>query len=562
MKLSSEAVSTGATRNVVIGALVFLAAIVVFWPGLAGDFIYDDYVDIRNVDNVFIPGAWPKLFVTASAQLFRPVKYLSYYLDNQLFGWTPRGWHWQSCLWHGINAALVLVLARRFGASEVGAIVGALFFGLHPIHTEAVVWISSRGSLQSTTGVLLMLIGYDAWRTSRARSGMAALILGGVIGFLSKEDALMIFALIALYEWFLRGENLSAIMRDREVWKAILPLGAIALAYVVLRQSVLSGLKQGEHEGGLIGWITTEPVILATYLRQLIWPDPMCIDQPVDYKAGFGFAFWGGLALILLLIASLSFRKEGLRRWQFAIGFFFVTLIPVMGIIPINQARADRFVYLPSVAASLVLAWGWDKGALRPRLRVPVIAILTLWFGVFALRSFDYSKAFLNEQVLWQRVLEVNPNSFRAWANIGALHNNSGHPEEALPFVDRALAIKPEYPEGWIIKAYSLAALGRASEAEALYRKALNSVPDEPRWLFLLADLQQRQNQLAEAEKLYDRIAEVRPGYAEARVAAGALAMTMKKPDKARAHWEAALKADPNNQDARHNLEVLKRQNH
>src|SRR5678815_1065035 len=121
MPVVTERRETRDPLKTVLPLFVLIVSIAVFWPGLKGDFIYDDLVDIRNVDPVFTPGGWSQLFTTASAQLFRPVKYLSYYLDNLLVGWTPNGWHWQSVLWHGLNSVLLFFLARRFGASLIAA---------------------------------------------------------------------------------------------------------------------------------------------------------------------------------------------------------------------------------------------------------------------------------------------------------------------------------------------------------------------------------------------------------------------------------------------------------
>jgi len=538
-------------------ALVFLAGLLVFWPGAAGDFIYDDQVDIRTVDNVFAPGAWPQLFTTASAQLYRPVKYLSYYADNALFGWQPRGWHWQSFLWHAANGVLLGLLARRLGASAMAAALGGLWFAVHPVHAEAVVWISSRASLQSTLGVLVMLLAYDTWRREQRRGVLGMLLAGALIGFFSKEDALMIFPVIALYEWFIRGERSWSVAGQKTFRVAVGALGVVAVLYLALRQSLLSGVKQGEWEGGFSGWAATTPVILVTYLRQLVWPDPMCIDQPVDYRTGFGAAFAFSMLLLAGCAGFICSRRPAWARWQFALGLFFVTLLPVTGIIPINQPRADRFLYLPSVAAALALAWAWDWAAARQRTRTAALAGLTLMLVWFGWRSWDYSKTFLNDRALWENVLAINKESRRAFANLAALANNRGQPQLALELVERSLALKPDYPEAWVIQAYALDRLGRADEAAAIYRRAIERVPDQAIWLYLLADNRERAGQLAEADRLYDRVAEVRPGYVEARVAAGVLAVRMGNRDKAVRHWQAALRYDPANPYARRNLELI-----
>ena len=70
----------------------------------------------------------------------------------------------------------------------------------------------------------------------------------------------------------------------------------------------------------------------------------------------------------------------------------------------------------------------------------------------------------------------------------------------------------------------------------------------DPRWLYLLADLLQREQRLAAAENLYDRIAQSRPNYEDARYAAGMLAIPMHEPAQAEAHLIAVLQTDPANQ--------------
>ncbi len=546
-------------RRALLVLVIFAVGLLIFWPGVEGEFIYDDHVDIRNVDNVFTPGAWPKLFVTASAQLYRPVKYLSYYLDNLWFGWNPTGWHWQSFLWHALNGVFVYALARRFAASAIAAAVGAIWFAIHPVHAEAVVWISSRASLQSTFGVLLLLWCYIRWREAGRKQDFIGLLMAGFIGFFSKEDALMVFPLIAAYEWFIRRQQPLDLIKQRAFLLPVFALGLVALVYVVLRQSILTGLKQGGWEAGFTGWISTLPVILVAYLRQLIWPDPLCIDQPVNYATGFGGAFILSSVLLVTLLAGLLVRRESLARWQFAIVFFFVTLIPVMGLIPINQPRADRFVYLPSVATALTIAWAWDGLRAQPRWRTAGLAFMAATLGWFGWRSWDYAKTFQNDRALWEQVIMVNPQSYRGFANLAAAENNDGRADNGLVLIDKALAIKSQYPEGWVIKAFSLSQLGKVPEAEQLYREAIKSAPDEARWLFLLADLLERQKRFEEAMALYEQIVKVRPAYVDARLSAGVLAAQLGKVALAKEHWEAVLQYDPNNATARQNLEILRK---
>ena len=65
--------------------------------------------------------------------------------------------------------------------------------------------------------------------------------------------------------------------------------------------------------------------------------------------------------------SSTCFKHLLFKTRFFALSFFFIALAPVSGLIPINQPRADRFLYLPSVAAALAVGWLWDWAQARWR---------------------------------------------------------------------------------------------------------------------------------------------------------------------------------------------------
>ena len=173
-----------------------------------------------------------------------------------------------------------------------------------------------------------MLLFYGKWRQQPVWWALVGMFGAAFIGFFSKEDALMVLPLIALYEFFIRRENLIALTKQKAFQIPAFALGALAVIYLALRQSIISGCNQGQRENGFTGWLSTLPVIFTTYLRQLVWPDPMCVDQPVDYSAGFGIAFWLSILALAACGAVLFVRRETWSRWQFALSFFLLRSLP------------------------------------------------------------------------------------------------------------------------------------------------------------------------------------------------------------------------------------------
>ena len=544
--------------HLIVAALVAVVGFVLFSPAMDYEFIYDDHVDVRQVDNVFTPGAWPELFTTTSARLYRPFKYLSYYLDNQFFGWNSKGFHFTNCLLHGMICALLYGVLVRMRITWLGAALGAFWFAVHPAHTEVVAWVSTRASLLSTFAVLGMMWFYIGWRRTGQKTDLVGLALFGFLGFFSKEDALMILPILVAAEWLLNPEGLrvGGLLKRPFVLPAAI-LSVLAVTYVAIRQSLISGLEQGDS-AGLLSVLASLPVLMVRYFGLTILPVEMSIDQYVDYESGFGLKFWLCLLALAPLVAIFFIRRPELGKWKFAIAWFFIFMFPVMGIIPINQPFADRFLYLPGIAFCFAIGFGWDALAEKHRgLRRGFATAYGVFIAVFFIMTVTYLPVWRNEFSLWEHTVQINPKSYRGYTNLAQIANNQGQFEDALPLVNKSLEIKPDFLDGMIVKGYTLQHMGKPVEAERLYRAAISRDPKNTVWLRLLADLLRRHGKPKDAVEIYDAIFALRPGYVDARVDAGVLAANQGDFAQAETHWKIALQHSPGHPLATKNLQIL-----
>jgi len=63
---------------------------------------------------------------------------------------------------------------------------------------------------------------------------------------------------------------------------------------------------------------------------------------------------------LLALLAWFSYKRN--RIFLFWLAWFFVSLLPVLNIVPIAILRADRYLYLPAVGFFLFIGSGFGKG--------------------------------------------------------------------------------------------------------------------------------------------------------------------------------------------------------
>jgi hypothetical protein len=141
------------------------AALLPFLPALDAGFLNWD-------DAVMLVGetGWRGLGVTELRWMlgatvmghWSPLGWVSFALDHAVAGLAPRAFHASNLALHGLNAALVCVVARRLlrpalaprggePAVEAAALAAALLFAAHPLRAETVAWVSDRRDLLCAT---------------------------------------------------------------------------------------------------------------------------------------------------------------------------------------------------------------------------------------------------------------------------------------------------------------------------------------------------------------------------------------------------------------------------
>jgi len=95
-------------------------------------------------------------------------------------------------------------------------------------------------------------------------------------------------------------------------------------------------------------------------------------------------------------------------------------------------------------------------------------------FGVLAAQQRDFAKAV----TLLSRAVQLAPNVAMHRSNLGAALRDFGRPQEALPHIDRALALQPGYWDALVHRGNSLRDLGEAGPAAQAYGEALAIAAD------------------------------------------------------------------------------------
>jgi tetratricopeptide (TPR) repeat protein len=470
------------------GALVLIAgSLLAYLPALGAGYIWDDdfYVtanrtllDGAGLRRIWIePGATPQYY---------PLVFSLFWVEHALWGLQPFGYHLVNLLLHISNALLLVAVLKRLEVP--GAWLAGVLFALHPVNVESVAWITERKNTLSFFFALLSLLAYMRFSSIAASADgpprrwgwyLPALALFAAALF-SKTVACSLPAVILVLIWWKRGR---IGVRDVGPLLPFFLLGGV-LAWVTVT------MERG-HVGAealQIDLSRIERVLLAGrafwfYLFKLLAPLNLTFIYPrwqIDDRAAWQYLF--PIAVAALLVALWLLRRRIGRGPLAAALLFGGILVPALGFIDVYPFRyswvADHFQYHASAAALVLLAAivTTSLGGKAPRLAFALI----LLGGVLGTLTFRQAGMYRNLETLWKETIARNPGAWMAYVNLGSLYTREDRVAEGLPYVQRALELKPEHPLALNTLAYVALHENRFADALHLCERAVRS-PEPPR---------------------------------------------------------------------------------
>ena len=160
-------------------------AVLPFLPAIAGPFLWDDYW-LHHPRRVEWYRTWrPK---RGGWRGPRSLTHLAHVFLYRLFKLKTYGWHGLNLALHAANTSLVWGLAAELGPSPEFALRVAVVFALHPLHSQAVCYISNLATLLSA---VFNLAGFAC----AIAGNLPAAIAAHYLGWKSKQDTLIWIAL-------------------------------------------------------------------------------------------------------------------------------------------------------------------------------------------------------------------------------------------------------------------------------------------------------------------------------------------------------------------------------
>ena len=200
-----------------VGLLAFL----LYLPTVAYDFTFDDGVIVARNPAVQQWGQWKLIFAAdywpgTHSALYRPLTILSFAAERAIHGSGPAGFHLFNVLLHSLTSVFVLLIAAEMTGPGWGALGAALFFAVHPIHTEVVGGVVGRAELLSSLLALwafwLYVRKVRANRPSRPQQAAVAILY--FLALCAKENVIVLPVLILFWELSRSERRIAPITRS------------------------------------------------------------------------------------------------------------------------------------------------------------------------------------------------------------------------------------------------------------------------------------------------------------------------------------------------------------
>ena len=578
-------------QGICLLGLAFVLTVLIYGPVMRGSFVWDDqgYFEANPLIRRLTLPHLAEIFSSTVYGIYAPLTVLSFALEYHFFHGTPALAHLNNVLLHLGVMFLVYRLALQSGVTERAAGMAALIFGIHPMHVEAVAWISARKDVLSTFFYLLALLQYMTYIRTRERVRYLLMVLCGLLSMLAKPMAASLPVILLLLDHYTARRLTRRLLLEKlPLILMIFPLGWITLSHTA---------GQGEGLGSLpiLPWSWTFMFYIQKFFIPVglcpvyLWPGPVSWEQGAYLKAVFaGAVLWGGIYI-------LRNKKWVYFPFLFYLGTIFLVLRTNPSSAGLNPV-ADRFMYLPSLGFCIAAGAVYD--------RLSFILAEKGWSGFYgmqaatgavvgalALAASQQALVWRDGYSLWGNVLSRHPRSSVAHCNLGLTflregekaaakkhflaaarfhstdaqnYNNLGNLfyeegllREAGQSFKTALRLDPGYAEAYSNYGVVLMAEGEYSGALEVLTRAAALAPGQPEILKNLGNVYLVQKKETLAEHAYLEALALSPASLYIHSVLGDLYLRRGDLEKAAAHFSEILIYEPDNARVHNSLGAI-----
>lgn len=357
-------------RNALPVVALVIACLFVYWPGLQGGFIFDDFPNLVLDDDWKVrSGTWNEWVRAMSSGIAsdsgRPLALLTFAANHYFWGMSPWSLKATGLAFHTLNTLLVYLLCRQLmqastqGSTDARPSIYAAFlistaWALHPLQVSTVLYVIQRMEIGAHAGILIALTCYLHAR-KRQQDGRIAwpwftgAAFATALGLGFKETA----ALVPAYTLAIELCILHFRTGREKASSTLIALYAVATAiattafFLVVLPDYLPESVYAFRGFTLQQRLLTQLPVLTHYLGQILLPLPQHLLFYYDtFPISKGLLAPPGTLYSLLILSILAASAIAAARkiplYALGIAWFFASHVLTSNVIPLELAFEHR----------------------------------------------------------------------------------------------------------------------------------------------------------------------------------------------------------------------------
>lgn len=497
--------------------IVIIATLFVYMPSLKNGFMYgwDDglYIEdpfVKNLTGESIGHFFSSFYLG----MYQPLAVLSISMNGQGGSDAALPYHLTNLFLHIVNIVLVFYLFRKLTNKLLPTVIAALLFGIHPMHVEAVAWISARSTLLFTLFYLLALIFYLRSFDKNYRKNLAWTYVFFLLSAFSKSMAVTLPIVLLLIDYWKGRKFTRAVILEK------VPFFIISLIFGIV--SVKAAGSYGHITALAEDYNILDRFFMLTYGIAFY---PFKAIGPVVLSGIYAFPFKEGgwlpvmyylsPLLIIAFVALVYYLKPYRKELIFGLLVYLATISVVL---PFYWSRffivAERYSYLTYIGFYFIMALALDRllSSSKPRLRklrpyfAGLLVVILVLFGLAStirMTAWKDARYLLNDVIIYNKsdasraaayfyrgnfrdmtrdfagaikdydmAIGKNDKYIIAYNNRGIVKGITGDAEGALADFSKAIELKPDYADAYYNRGLANKQAGNMEAACSDWQKA------------------------------------------------------------------------------------------
>lgn len=396
-------------------AIIIAVSILVYIKSLSFGFTYlDDTIFINDFHTLFSKGKnvghlfFRGVFAEKNDSYYRPLLMVSF-MFNKLVSGKLFGYHLTNLLFHLISCVLLYNFFKIFNFRSDVLFLLTLLFAVHPVLSQAVVWIPGRNDSMLTIFALAAFLSFNRFHKTSEWPWFVLHLLFFFAALLTKESGIILPLMCFGYLFLFTKTPLKQYILSACGWIVI------AAIWFYMRSISIAPIIKPTLTEYAAGFVNRLPLFIQYIGKALLPVNLSVFPMQADTSMVYGI-----IAVFLLAILLFLNKSADKKMVLFGTSWYLLFLLPAL-FVPsqINEQAFEHRLYLPIIGILFLLqqtALFSQTPLFNPK------AVFTGTLGIlliFMIINYNHHQKFKNEITFWENAVLDSPSSSYAHKLLG-----------------------------------------------------------------------------------------------------------------------------------------------